>query len=341
MLFFRQSRALATSFRTLATTATHPADVAKPRILVTGSLGQLGIGLVSLLRQKYGNENVIASDIRKPSPEIKAQGPYVFADVLNMQQLETIVVDNDINWIVNLSALLSAVGEQNIDKALAINMTGFTNTLELARRHQLRIMCPSTIGAFGPTTPRDLTPDLTIMRPTTVYGITKVHVELMGEYYAKRFGVDFRSLRYPGIISSDTEPGGGTTDYAVQIFHSALKEKSYKCYLGPETSLPMMYLPDCLEGTVDFLAAPNHLLKQRTYNMAAFSFNPREIAAKIKERIPEFEMTYAPDFRQAIADSWPKSLDDSKARQDWGWKNKFDLDAMTDDMLTALKSHHK
>ncbi|KAJ3020132.1 UNVERIFIED_CONTAM: hypothetical protein HDU68_010333, partial [Siphonaria sp. JEL0065] len=166
-------------------------DPVKPRVLVTGSLGQLGTGLVSLLRERYGAENVIASDIRKPTAEVKKQGPYVFADVLNYQQMETIVVDNDVNWIINLSALLSAVGEQNIDRALAINMTGFTNTLELARRHQLRIMCPSTIGAFGPTTPRDMTPDLTIMRPTTVYGITKVHVELMGEYYAKRFGVDF------------------------------------------------------------------------------------------------------------------------------------------------------
>ncbi|KAJ3070474.1 hypothetical protein HDU98_006517 [Podochytrium sp. JEL0797] len=323
------------SLRAFSTSA-RAAEAATPRILVTGSLGQLGIGLVSLLRQKYGAENVIASDIRKPTAEIKKAGPYVFADVMNMQELEKIVVNHDITQIVNLSALLSAVGEANIDKALAINMTGFTNTLELARRHKLRIMCPSTIGAFGPSTQRDMTPDLTVMRPTTVYGITKVHVELMGEYYAKRFGVDFRSLRYPGIISSDTEPGGGTTDYAVQIFHSALKSHSYKCYLGPETSLPMMYLPDCLEGTVKFLAAPSESLTQRTYNMAAFSFNPRQIADKIKERIPDFEMSYEPDYRQAIADSWPRSLDDSVARKDWGWKNRFDLDTMTDDMLTAL-----
>ncbi|KAJ3115612.1 hypothetical protein HK100_001292 [Physocladia obscura] len=317
------------SFATVATTR-------NPRILVTGSLGQLGTGLVSLLRNKYGAQNVIASDVRKPSTDIKKAGPYVFADVLNFQQLETIVVDQEIDWIINLSALLSAVGEQHMERALAINMSGFANTLELAKKHNLRIMCPSTIGAFGPTTPREMTPDLTTMRPTTIYGITKIHVELMGEYYNKRFGVDFRCLRYPGIISADTEPGGGTTDYAVQIFHSALKEKKYNCYLGPETTLPMMYLPDCLEGTVSFLSAPTESLTQRTYNVAAFSFSPQEIAAKIKERIPEFEITYAPDSRQKIADSWPKSLDDKMARKDWGWTNKYDLDGMVDDMLTKL-----
>ncbi|KAJ3252664.1 hypothetical protein HDU77_005024 [Chytriomyces hyalinus] len=308
-----------------------------PKILVTGALGQLGVGLVQLLRNKYGANNVISSDVRKPTAAMRSEGPFVFGDVLDYKQLESIVVNNDVTWIINLSALLSAVGEMHMDRALAINMQGFQNTLELAKRHQLRILCPSTIGAFGPSTPRDNTPDLTIMRPTTIYGITKVHVELMGEYYHRRFGVDFRSLRYPGIISADTEPGGGTTDYAVQIFHSALKDNAYKCYLGPDTALPMMYLPDCLNGTVSFLSAPSESLTQRTYNMAAFSFTPKEISAKIAERVKGFETTYEPDYRQAIADSWPRSLDDSVARKDWGWKNEYDLDGMVDDMLVRLR----
>ena len=266
------------------------------------------------------------------------------------------MVDRNIDWIVHLSALLSVTSEQQMEKAQAVNLTGFMNVIELGRQHRLRIFCPSTIGAFGPSTPRDGTPDLTIMRPTTIYGITKVYMELMGEYYHRRFGVDFRSVRYPGIISAETEPGGGTTgkpsttslrheilnewsllDYAVDIFHSALKKKSYKCYLSENTRLPMMYIPDCLNGTVKFLEAPESQLKQRVYNVAAFSFTPAEIAAAIQKHIPEFTISYAPDFRQAIADSWPRSLDDSNARAQWGWKTEFDLDAMVADMFKRLK----
>ncbi|ORX93991.1 L-threonine dehydrogenase [Basidiobolus meristosporus CBS 931.73] len=311
-----------------------------PRILITGSLGQLGSGLARLLREKYGNDNVIASDIRKPNEQNLGAGPYVHADVLNYQQLESLVVDFDIDWVVHLSAILSAVGEKNTAKALAVNVTGFQNVLDLAKNHGLRIFSPSTIGAFGVSTPKDNTPDLTIQRPNTIYGITKVNMELMGEYYHEKYGVDFRSVRYPGIISADTMPGGGTTDYAVEIFHEALKTGKYECFLSKDTSLPMMYLPDCLRGTADFLEAPNEQLKQRIYNMAAVSFTPAEITEAIRAHIPDFEISYAPDFRQAIADSWPRSLDDSAARRDWNWKHEYDTAGMVEDMLTRLSPQY-
>eukprot|EP01135_Chromosphaera_perkinsii_P004246 Nk52_evm35s272 gene=Nk52_evmTU35s272 len=311
----------------------------QPRVLITGSLGQLGIALAEVLRERYGTDNVVASDIRKPG-DLLCEGPFVYADVLNYQQLESLIVDFKIDWIVHFSALLSAVGEQNPLKALTVNVGGFNNVVELAKVHDLRLFCPSTIGAFGPTTPRDNTPDLTIMRPTTVYGVTKVHMELLGEYYNERFGVDFRSLRYPGIISADTEPGGGTTDYAVDIYHSALKKETYKCFLSGDTGLPMMYMPDCLKATVMMLEAPEEQMKQRTYNLSAISFTPDEQAASIRKYIPDFKMECHPDFRQAIADTWPRSLDDSAARRDWGWSHDYDLDAMTKEMLEALKDQY-
>ncbi|ORX91412.1 L-threonine dehydrogenase [Basidiobolus meristosporus CBS 931.73] len=311
-----------------------------PRILVTGSLGQLGSGLVRLLREKYGDENVVASDIRKPREQNLGYGPFVYADVLNYQQLESLVVDFHIDWIVHLSAILSAVGEKNPAQALAVNVNGFQNVLDLAKIHGLRIFSPSTIGVFGPSTPKDNTPDLTIQRPNTIYGITKVHMELMGEYYHEKYGVDFRSVRYPGIISADTQPGGGTTDYAVEIFHEALKTGNYQCFLSKDTALPMMYLPDCLKGTVQLLEAPSEQLTQRTYNMAAVSFTPAEIADEIRAHIPGFNVTYSPDFRQAIADSWPRSFDDSKARLDWNWKHDYDTSSMVQDMLTRLRPHY-
>ncbi|KAK9766223.1 hypothetical protein K7432_004843 [Basidiobolus ranarum] len=311
-----------------------------PRILVTGSLGQLGSGLVRILREKYGDENVIASDIRKPKEQNLGYGPFVYADVLNYQQLESLVVDFQIDWVVHLSAILSAVGEKNPSQALAVNVSGFQNVLDLAKIHGLRIFSPSTIGVFGPSTPKDNTPDLTIMRPNTIYGITKVHMELMGEYYHEKYGVDYRSVRYPGIISADTLPGGGTTDYAVEIFHEALKTGRYQCFLSKNTALPMMYLPDCLRGTVNMLEAPSEQLTQRTYNMAAVSFTPAEIAAAIQTHIPDFEISYAPDYRQSIADSWPRSFDDSKARQDWNWKHDFDTAGMVEDMLTRLRPQY-
>ncbi|KAJ2356224.1 hypothetical protein H4S01_006747, partial [Coemansia sp. RSA 2610] len=224
-----------------------------PRVLVTGSLGQLGSTMVNSLRAKFGQENVIASDIKKPTLEQRSTGPFVYADVLNYRALDQIVVDYGIDWVVHFSAILSALGERNPALGLSVNINGFQNVLELAKNHGLRLLSPSTMGAFGPTTPKDATPDLTIMRPNTIYGITKVHMELLGEYYCEKFGVDFRSLRYPGIISADSPPGGGTTDYAVDIFHAALKHNRFTSFLDADTRLPMAYIDDCITGTMQLL----------------------------------------------------------------------------------------
>ncbi|KAG0214819.1 hypothetical protein BGX33_001842 [Mortierella sp. NVP41] len=312
-----------------------------PRVLVTGSLGQLGSGLVKELRSMYGNENVVASDIRKAPEDFMASGPFVYADVMNYSMLERIVVDWRIDWVVHYSALLSAVAEKNPALALSVNMTGFQNMLELAKVHGLRIYSPSTIGAFGPSTPKNNTPDLTIMRPNTIYGITKLHNELLGEYYREKFGVDFRSARYPGILSADTPPGGGTTDYAVDIFHHAIRTGHYDCFLSKDTRLPMMYLSDCIKGTVDHLTHPNPL-PQSVYNIAACSFTPAELTAEIQKHLPHFTISYPdpahPDFRQAIADSWPASLDDSMARRDFGWKEEFGMERMVKLMLDKIQA---
>ncbi|KAI1316768.1 hypothetical protein EDD11_009506 [Mortierella claussenii] len=289
----------------------------------------------------YGNENVVASDIRKAPDEFMASGPFVYADVMNYSLLERIVVDWRIDWIVHYSALLSAVAEKNPALALSVNMTGFQNVLELAKVHRLRLYSPSTIGAFGPSTPKFNTPDLTIMRPNTIYGITKLHNELLGEYYREKFGVDFRSARYPGILSADTPPGGGTTDYAVDIFHHAIRHGHYNCFLSKDTRLPMMYLSDCIKGTVDHLTHPT-ALPQAVYNIAAVSFTPEELAAEIRKHLPHFTISYPdaahPDFRQAIADSWPASLDDSMARRDFGWKEEYGLEKMVKLMLDKIQA---
>ncbi|KAJ1661108.1 hypothetical protein IWQ61_000044 [Dispira simplex] len=316
-----------------------------PRVLVTGSLGQLGIGLVNALRNRYGVHNVVASDIRKPHkdlPLVHPEGPFVYADVLNYPLLERIVVDFQIDWIVHYSALLSAVAEKNPALALQVNVQGFQNVLELARVHKLRIFCPSTIGAFGPTTPKNQTPDLTIQRPNTIYGITKVHSELLGAYYHEKFNVDFRSLRYPGILSADTMAGGGTTDYAIDIFHQAIQFGRYTCFLRPDTMLPMMYITDCINGTVQFLETPDQALTQRVYNITADSFSPAQLAAAIRQKYdPSFDMTYAPDTRQDIADTWPASLDDSLARRDWGWKHTLDTAGMVDAMWQGVAQQYQ
>jgi len=309
------------------------------RILITGCLGQIGTELVALLRRKYGSSNVIASDVRRPErTDFLAQGPWAYLDVTDPSSFHRVIVEYRIDWLIHNSSILSAAGERNPQLAMDINVKGLHNALEAAKTHNLRIFAPSSIAAFGPTTPRDSTPNLTIMRPSTIYGVTKVYLELLGSYYAQKYGVDFRSLRYPGIISAETLPGGGTTDYAVEIYYEALKHGKYTSFLKADSELPMMYMPDCLKATQKILEVEPDLLSDRVYNVSAFSFTPEQLAGSIKKYIPDFTIDYKPDFRQKIADSWPKSLDDSLARKDWNWKPDFDLDSMTRDMLIRLKA---
>ncbi len=307
------------------------------RFLVTGSYGQIGTELVGSLRKKYGGKNVIATGRKKPPEILTKDGPYLHLDILDPNQIHSMLVDNDIDIVIHNASVLSGVGEKNPQLAYRTNVEGGYNILEAARVLKLdQVMIPSSIAAFGPSTPRENTPNDVIMRPTSAYGVTKVFIELWGEYYTKRFGVDFRSLRYPGIISSEALPGGGTTDYAVEIFYEALKNKKYTSFLDKGTYLPMMYMPDCIKCTIDLIEADESKLKHRSFNITAMSFAPEEIAAEIKKHIPEFEMSYEPDFRQAIAETWPASLDDSVATEEWGWKPDYDLAAMTKDMLDNL-----
>ncbi|XP_010621071.1 L-threonine 3-dehydrogenase, mitochondrial isoform X1 [Fukomys damarensis] len=311
-----------------------PLETGPPRVLITGGLGQLGMGLANLLRKRFGKDNVILSDIKKPPSHVFCSGPFVFADILDRQNLREVVVNNRVTWLLHYSALLSAVGEANVSLARAVNIAGLHNVLDIAAEHRLRLFVPSTIGAFGPTSPRNRTPDLSIQRPRTIYGVSKVHAELMGEYYCHRYGLDFRCLRYPGVISADSQPGGGTTDYAIQIFHDAVKTGKFECNLRPSTRLPMMYVDDCLRATLEVMEAPAESLSMRTYNVTAMSFTPEALAQEIAKHVPEFRITYCVDpVRQAIADSWPMSLDDSTARKDWGWKHDFDLPELVTTML--------
>ncbi|XP_061410263.1 L-threonine 3-dehydrogenase, mitochondrial-like [Lethenteron reissneri] len=313
-----------------------------PRVLITGGLGQLGLGFAKLLRQRFGKNNVILSDIRKPPNDVFANGPFIYADILDYKNLREIVVNNRITWLIHYSALLSAIGEANVVLARNVNITGLHNVLDIAAENGLKLFVPSTIGAFGPTSPRDHTPDLCVQRPRTIYGVSKVHAELMGEYYHHKYGLDFRSLRYPGIISADTQPGGGTTDYAVQIFHDAVKSGSFECFLQPETRLPMMYVDDCLRATLEFLETPGDSLSMRTYNISAMSFCPEELVAEVRKYVPHLRVEYKPDtMRQAIADSWPMSFDDRNARQDWGWKHDVDLPELVSTMMTMLSGEHQ
>ncbi|XP_046586467.1 L-threonine 3-dehydrogenase, mitochondrial isoform X1 [Neodiprion lecontei] len=309
-----------------------------PKILITGGLGQLGSDCAKLLRSKYGNENVILSDIIKPTAEGLRNGPFIFADILDFKGLQKIIVNNRIDWLIHFSALLSAVGEQNVPLAVRVNIEGMHNVIELARQYNLRIFVPSTIGAFGPDSPRNPTPNVTIQRPRTIYGVSKVHAELLGEYYHHRFGLDFRCLRFPGVISSDL-PSGGTTDYAISVFHEGMRHGKYECYLEPHTRMPMMYIEDCLNALFQFLNAPNEALGRRVYNVTAMSFTPEELFTEMKNYIPDLQITYKPDSRQLIADAWPQVFDDSEARRDWGWKHKYGMKGLVSAMIRDVNEN--
>jgi len=309
-----------------------------PRILVTGATGQIGTELVPELRKRYGNSNVIAVGHRRmPDAEFIKSGPFEVFDATNLEVYRETVEKYQIDTIYHLVSLLSAAGEKNPDLAWHVNMISLKNTVDLAREYKLHVFWPSSIAAFGPTTPKEKTPQSTILEPNTMYGVTKVSGELLCNYYFNKYGVDVRSVRYPGIISYKALPGGGTTDYAVEIFYEALKNKKYKCYLKEDATLPMMYMEDAIRAAIEIMEADASKIKVRTsYNLAAVSFSPKELVNEIKKHIPEFECTYEPDFRQAIADSWPKSIDDSAARKDWGWRHKYDLKNITKDMIEKL-----
>ncbi len=313
------------------------------KILVTGAVGQIGSELTLELRRRYGGDNVVAAGHKtQPGEELLCSGPFEFMDVTRREAVERVVDRYDIDTIYHMAAILSAVGEQRPHLAWDVNINGLHSILEIARERELvRVFCPSSIAVFGPETPRHNTPQETVLRPTTMYGVTKVTGELLCEYYVRRFGVDVRGVRYPGIISGETLPGGGTTDYAVAIFYEAVANKRYTCFVGADTVLPMMYMPDCIKGTIDLMEADaSRLVHHADFNLAAMSFSAGELAAEIKKWIPEFVCEYEPDFRQAIADSWPCSIDDSAARQEWGWKPEYDLAAMTADMLDKLRQRH-
>jgi len=314
------------------------------KILVTGAVGQIGSELTLALRERYGGENVVAAGHRtEPGPALRDSGPFVFIDVTQRETIEKVVNKHNIDTIYHMAAILSAVGEKNPQLAWDVNINGLYNVLEIAReRGGTRLFCPSSIAVFGPDTPQDNTPQETILRPTTMYGVTKVAGELLCDYYFRRFGVDVRGVRYPGIISSETLPGGGTTDYAVEIFYEALKHKRYTCFLRADSVLPMMYMPDCIKATIDLMEADLARLKHHSdFNLAAFSFGPAELVAEIQKHIPEFTCEYEPDYRQAIADSWPRTIDDSAAREEWGWEPEYDLAAMVADMLEKLGKKYK
>ena len=311
----------------------------KDKILVIGASGQIGVELTLALRKIYGNANVIASDLREQNPLLEGTGPYVSLDVMNKEMLHVQVIRQGITQIYLLAAILSATGEKNPGLAWNLNMQGLLNVLDIAREEKLKkVYWPSSIAVFGPTSPKKNCPQQTIIEPTTVYGISKYAGEFWCHYFFHRFGVDVRSLRYPGLISYKSPPGGGTTDYAVEIFHEALEEKKYECFLSEDTYLPMMYMPDAIRATIELMEAPADKISIRTsYNISSMSFSPKEISEEIKKHIPGFSISYKPDYRQAIANSWPQSIDDTVARKDWGWKEEYDLGAMTKDMLENLK----
>jgi nucleoside-diphosphate-sugar epimerase len=309
------------------------------RILMTGAAGQIGSELAQALRKKHGRDNVLVTDLVRPPAAPTEAGPFELLDVTDRAALDGLVGKFGVDTVYHLAALLSATGEKNPQKAWDVNINGLYNVLEVARaRGLVRVFSPSSIAVFGPATPRTNTPQDTVLDPRTIYGVTKVAGEHLCDYYVRKYGLDVRGCRYPGIISHQTLPGGGTTDYAVAIFYEAVKNARYTCFLRRDTRLPMMYMPDCLKCTLDLMGADFARLKHHSsFNVTAMSFTAAELAAEIRKHMPSFECRYEPDFRQAIADSWPESVDDSAARAEWGWKPGYDLAAMTADMLAALK----
>ena len=309
------------------------------KILVVGACGQIGVELTLQLRKMYGEAAVIASDLREEHPLLKGSGPYISLDIMNKETLHVLVLRYNITQVYLLAAILSATGEKNPLLAWHINMRSLLNVLDVAKEENLhKIYWPSSIAVFGPSTPKIDTAQHTIIEPSTIYGISKFAGELWCDYYYHRYNVDIRSLRYPGLISYKSQPGGGTTDYAIEIFHDAINKKTYNSFLKEDTYLPMMYMPDAIRATIDLMHADADKLTVRSsYNLNGMSFSPKEIANEIKKHIPDFTITYEPDSRQQIADSWPQSIDDAAAQKDWGWKPEYDLSRMTEDMLKNIE----
>lgn len=313
------------------------------KIIVTGSVGQIGSELTLELREKYGHENVVACGRKtKPSAKLMETGPFEWLDVADAKQLAEVCKKHNIDTIINMAAILSATGESNPMLCWDVNINGLINCLEVARDMDMtRVIVPSSIAVFGAGCPLQNTPQETVLKPTTMYGVTKVSGELLCDYYVKRFNLDARGLRYPGIISAETLPGGGTTDYAVEIYYKAVEQGSYDCFVKEDTKLPMMYMPDCIKATIDLMEAPFDTLKHYgDFNVGSMSFSVGELADEIKKHIPDFTVTYSPDHRQAIADSWPESVDDTIAREEWGWDPSYNIETMTKDMLEQLKKRH-
>lgn len=310
------------------------------KILIIGACGQIGTELTMALRNKVGNKNVIASDIREGNNELMESGPFEIADAMDYDRIEKLVAQYQIEEIYLMVAMLSATAEKFPMKGWELNMASLFNVLNLAKDKKVsKVFWPSSIAVFGPSSPKQQTPQTTIMEPTTVYGISKQAGERWCEYYHEKYGVDVRSIRYPGLISYKTLPGGGTTDYAVEIYHEALKNKKYTSFLNEDTELPMMFMDDAIRATVSLMEAPSNTVKVRSsYNLSALNFTPKTLSKSIRKHIPEFNIDYAPDERQAIADSWPSSIDDSEARKDWGWQHQFDMEKMTAEMLAGLKN---
>ncbi|MBT8183296.1 MAG: NAD-dependent epimerase/dehydratase family protein [Eudoraea sp.] len=309
-------------------------------VLILGACGQIGTELTLNLREQIGSEKLIASDIREGSENLMASGPFELLDATNYEAIEDVVMHYEIDEVYLMAAMLSATAEKFPTRAWNLNMNSLFNVLNLAKERKIsKVFWPSSIAVFGPNTPAEQTPQNTIMEPTTVYGISKQAGERWCAYYHKKFGVDVRSIRYPGLISWKTLPGGGTTDYAIEIFHEAIANGAYTCFLKEDTKLPMMYMDDAIRATIDLMKSdPDKITVRSSYNLSAMSFSPKEIAQKIQQSLPHFKISYEPDFRQAIADSWPKSIDDSRAREDWGWHPEFNLESTTLEMLNNLKA---